>query len=105
MEVTVWPNGRRGADQTTYGIKVRSADRDRFFLKSDPDIILEVEGRAVQKSLPPSFWRKCSEIRHPEITKYILLGGLNVWPKGRPPILQLEPLGKNTFRLSSQIGD
>lgn len=105
MDVKVWPNGRQGADKTTYGIRVGWTDRDHFFLRSNPDIILEVEGRTVPKSLPPSFWRKCSEIRHPEITKYILLRGLSVWPKGRPPILRLDPLGKNAFRLSSQRGD
>lgn len=100
MDVTVWRNGRRDRAGVVYGVRVSRTDRDRFFDPRAPEINIEIGGKPVHAKLTPSFWRSCTEIRHPEIAKFIIDHGLAKWPSRRPHSLHLEPVGKNRFRLS-----
>lgn len=45
MIVTAWSNGKFGRTQTTHGLKVKAADRDRYFDQRWKSAVLELEGR------------------------------------------------------------
>lgn len=102
MIVTGWssgsPNNKTGSG---YGIRLSRQDRDRWFERQWPSVTLHIEGRGtVDANLTSSFWRRCTELRHKEIGRFLLANGLAPWPKGSPPRLRLERVKGRHFRLS-----
>ena len=105
MIVTAWSNGNpNNVTGSGYGIRIKKIDRDRYFSKSNPEIIIRISnGPVINAPLSKSFWRKCSEIRHKEIGKWILHNinkGECRWEKGKPPVFLLEPLSGTEYKLS-----
>jgi len=107
MIVKGWNNGSPN-DETGagYGIKIQYEDREEFFKKDWPSVIVELEGEGeVEVRLSKSFWRCCPELRRKEIGKWMLKKGIKKgnapWPKGNPPAFELVPIGNRKFRLHS----
>ena len=95
MEVSAWTNG-----QGYYGIKVKGADRERYFERSWNSVEIELDNRIVQPRLSPSFWKRCRELRGKEIGGWLKEKALIPWPEGKPPRFDLLPLSGNRFRLT-----
>jgi len=98
MIVTAWNNGGTG-----YGIKVKSAARDKFFKKEWKSVVLEFENSPVQAQVniaKKSFWTPdCHELIQKPIRQWLQSNGLGRWPKGHPPRLWLQPSGGQRFLL------
>jgi hypothetical protein len=57
-------------------------------------------------NLSKSFWNRCRELRKREIREWLQSNGLDVWTKGKPPSLWLEPLGgQHFFALQTTTGE
>ncbi len=52
-------------------------------------------------TLSESFWSRCTELRSAAIGRWLLAHGLAPWPKGSPPVLALQHIAGNAFRLST----
>ena len=99
MLATAWNDGR-----TTYGVRVRRADRDRYFREVWTEIQVELDGHVHRFRLTPSFWRRCSEFRDsgsPLIRRWLARHHSTEWESGSPPRFVLTPLGENRFRLEA----
>jgi len=97
MLVTAWNNG---GDQ--YGIRVGKVNRGKYFSPSWNAIEVDVEGKLHQFALTSGFWRNCPEFRdsgQPIIKEWLTKHKTLNWPKGKPPQMQLMPLGSDKFRL------
>lgn len=101
MTVTGWAGGSPNVvSGGGYGIKLSLSDRDEHFRRSWQSVTILLDGGPeVQVAVSPSFWRRCSELRSQEIGRWMLDRGLAPWPEGRPPKLQLTPLGGSRFGL------
>jgi len=93
MKVTAWKGG-------TYGIRVGKANAHKFFKKEWENIEVEINGVFYKFKLSPTFWMTCPEFRGKSISAWLLSHKLISWPKGKPPILELVPIGGNCFRLT-----
>lgn len=100
MNATGWSNSAQDSPNAYYGIRISKSDRDKFMSATSSVIRIEIDGTLVVKQLPASFWNRCTEIRHPSITKFMKQRGLIPWPTGMPPKFKLDPVGENTFRLN-----
>lgn len=93
MYVTAWSNGSGG-----YGFKIAEHDRDRFFDRGHPRVVLELTGQGeIVVALSPSFWRTCRELRSAQIGRWLRINGLAPWPNGRPPKVLMEHAGDDRF--------
>ena len=100
MEVKVWTNGKPNCETGAgLGVRISREDRDSNFSQSQPNIRLLVDEEVIVLELMPSFWRKCHEIRHRQIGKWIVCHGLHKAPKGHPNKLLLERTMFNEYRL------
>jgi hypothetical protein len=99
MEVRLWTNSRKGAPNATFVFRISLPDRKRFFSERSPCILIEIDGATANVELTEGFWRECSEIRHPAIKEFVKRRGLAVWPRGKPPVLALQPVSSGTFKL------
>ncbi|CAH7009359.1 MULTISPECIES: hypothetical protein [Vibrio] len=100
MEVKVWTNGKPNYETGAgLGVRIARMDRDSNFSQSQPNIRLLVDDEVVELELAPSFWRKCHEIRHRKIGKWIVYHGLHKAPKGHPNKLLLERTMSNEYKL------
>jgi hypothetical protein len=95
MKVTVWNSGG-----TTYGFRVGKPNRDAFFQRAWTEIEVELDGQVHRFNLTRGFWNECAEFRSPIIREWLVRNGLQRWPKGSPPSLELSPLGNAHFRLT-----
>jgi hypothetical protein len=94
MQVTAWHGG-------TYGLKVQTGDRDRFFDRGWQDLILELQGQGqAVVTVSPSFWRGCPELRSADIGWWLQQNGLAPWPHGQPPRVVMERIASNRFAVS-----
>jgi len=99
--VSGWNNGRRSKTGGGYGVRIKYDDRDKYFKKNWSSIIIELEGEGeVEVNLSDKFWNKCPELRNKEIGKWLINNKLAKWQKGKPPKIELEPIGNKKFRLS-----
>lgn len=103
MDVKVWPNSRSGSAHAGFGIRISAGDSTRFFKSAAPVILIEADGRTAAKTLPPSFWTGCTEIRHKVITAFIVRNGLTVWRKGHPPVLKTSHPAKTNSNFRSKV--
>ena len=97
MQVSAWRNGKN-----TYGISVGLPSRDRYFSREWTKIEIELDGRFYTFKLMPSFWRKCAEFRdsgEPIIGAWLNRHRSLDWSRGKPPKMELLPLGNGRFRL------
>lgn len=94
MLASAWNNG-----EGTYGIRVGSRNREKFFDKSWPEIEVEIDGIFHRFALTDGFWHRCPEFRNPVIREWLRRNRSLEWPKGHPPTVDLIPLGGNRFRL------
>lgn len=101
MIATGWSSGSPNhATGSGYGIRISHSDRDRYFRHAWPYVTIEIEGfGAVEASISPSFWRKCSELRNRTIGQWMIEHRLAPWPKGSPPKFRLAAVGERHFRL------
>jgi hypothetical protein len=102
MIVKGWDNGSpNNSTGSGYGIRLSPSDRDKWFRQEWSHVTLHIEGGGeVEANLAPSFWRRCTELRHKGIGRFLIDHGLAPWPKGSPPRLKLEHMGGRHFRLS-----
>jgi hypothetical protein len=98
MIASAWHNGQSPHDPGSYGIRVSVADRDKFMSSEWTSITLVLSTvSSVEIAPTPSFWRKCPEFRSVIIGQWLLDSGAAPWPKGKPPRIALESLGKAKF--------
>ena len=87
---------------SSYGIKLDSNDRDRYFRK--PNAFLRLEGKAGDVRVntdKSSFWNgTCRELISKDIGLWLISNNKAPWIKGHPPKLQLEPVDKRTFKVT-----
>jgi len=93
MKVSAWKGG-------TYGIRVGKENAHKHFSKNNRTIEVEIDGEIHNFYLSDTFWTTCPEFRSAFIGSWLLENRLAPWPHGRPPQLDLMPLGNNRFRLS-----
>lgn len=98
--VTGWSNGRGSRTGAGYGLRVRRADRDRYF---DPEwsSVELVLGRDEVTVVPvsSSFWRTCTELRSTDVGRWLLERDLAPWPVRQPPSLALTLIAEGRFKL------
>lgn len=94
MLVTGW------ASQTSYGIRIGAANRDRYFDTSWKSVAIEVDGAWYVCPITAGFWNNCPEIRHTAFGAFWKRHGLAPWPRYQPPTARLVPLGGTRFRLT-----
>ncbi|MBP7010025.1 MAG: hypothetical protein KBC66_09515 [Kiritimatiellae bacterium] len=103
IKVTVWNNGAHHADGNGYGVKVKEADRQKYFNDNWTEVnLILMGGKApvVCRTDKTSFSnRSCGELIDKEIGKWLLARRLAPWSSGHPPILFLIPLFNNWFLL------
>ena len=92
MRVTAWKGG-------AYGVRVGTSNADRYFSKSWEFVDVELDGDFHRVTLSGKFWDTCPELRGSAFGKWFGRRGLNAWPKGKPPSLELIPMEGNRFRL------
>lgn len=105
MKATAWNNGQHLASGAGYGVRLSGADRDRYFNRDWSSIRLEVPGQGdTQVPLSVSFWTRCSELRSAAVGRWLRASELAPWPNGHPPVLVLEHLGGDSFRVRVDFG-
>src|SRR5438552_1111463 len=95
MQASGWSNG-----SGYFGIRISHSDRDQYFDRSWPSVVLDTNEGSLEASLSGSFWRNCSELRGRQVTQWLKGKNLAPWPRGNPPQFELHPLGERRFRLS-----
>ena len=103
MVVTAWNNGAHIRNGSGYGFRVHPVDRDAFFQKEWTSILVEIEGQeeAVEVTLEGrNFWAEApGPLPCPALGRWLRHNGLAPWSPGNPPVLLLEPLEGNRFRV------
>jgi hypothetical protein len=101
LKVKGWSNGQPRSSGAGLGMRLRSEDRDRYLGPYHDEVQVRHgdTGEVVTLTLSDSFWRACSEFRSAAIGRWLLANNLAPWPKGAPPILDLEILEDGSFRL------
>jgi hypothetical protein len=94
MEAKGWKGG-------LLGVRVGVENRQQYFNKDWTSVQIELDGQIGSFRLTSGFWRHCPEIRGKEIQEWMLKRGLAPWPHGKPPQLELTPLGGSRFRLTT----
>ena len=91
MLATAWSNGSPRRSGAGYGLKISRQDRDRFFDQSWSTVVIHLpEQDPTSVPLSESFWRSCTELRSAAIGRWLLLNGLAPWPRGKPPVIELQ---------------
>ena len=99
MRATAWSNGSARNSGAGYGLKISRQDRDRFFDHRWSAIVLCPPGQGpAGVPLSESFWRSCTELRSAAIGRWLVLNELAPWPRGKPPVLELQKTGDRAFR-------
>ena len=108
MKVTAWNNGLHKSDGNGYGLKINLHDRDAMFQRDWKTIFIELPGEQTLVEInidKESFWNKtCRELISVRIGKWLIKNGLAPWQPNRPPVLRLEQVKGNHFRLFTDMG-
>jgi len=103
MNVTAWNNGQHHASGAGYGLKLSIKDRDRYFKREWGTVFVELDGsrKVVEANVDKdSFWGgSCRELISKEFGIWLRGEGLAPWESGKPPKLQLTPVGERRFQL------
>jgi hypothetical protein len=94
MRVGAWSNGGG-----TFGLRIGTGNRDRFFDPAWDEIQLEIEGQVHSIAITAGFWKHCPEVRDPKIREWLRSKGALEWPSGKPPKFELTHVDGNRFRL------
>jgi len=98
--VSGWKSGKFVAGRAVaLGVRVGRENAERSFDKNWSVILIEIESDTIPVKITKTFWTTCPELRSPAIGAWMRKNGLVPWPEGRPPEMQLTPLGTNRFRL------
>ena len=87
---TAWHNGSPGPGGAGYGLKIRVADRDKFFDKSWQTVTLRLAAQGSSRiaevnCAKASFWNgTCRELIGKEIGRWFIDNGFAPWQKGTP---------------------
>ena len=104
MIVTAWSNGKHYPSGAGYGLRLTIADRDLYFKRTWSNVLLELEGEGTSISVntsKPSFWGpECRELISKDIGKWLIKNKKAPWTKSRPPKMLMEPIARNTFRVT-----
>lgn len=93
MQATGYPHGKQ-----SYGLRVRTADRDRFFDRAWKTVVIDLPGGPeVIVRIKPSFWDQCPELLSADISRWLQRNGLAPWARGYPPRITLEYMSGNHF--------
>jgi hypothetical protein len=86
------------SNQPGYGIKCLARDRDALFEPAWNEIVLEIDGvTPVVLKLSPPFCRNCSEVRSPEVGRWLIAAGAAPWKRGCPPGIIVRQVEANLF--------
>ena len=99
---TAWSNGGPSDTVTGYGLRITTADRDRFFQREWTTVRLRLASigtscEAIVCVAKPSFWNGCRELIGKEIGQWFIECGFAPWPKGNPPRFRITPAGRCAF--------
>jgi hypothetical protein len=95
--VTAWNCGTHLKNGRGYGIRL-GTHRDRMMDRSWKTVVLELVGGATfEVEITSGFWKKCPELRHPEIVRWFGQLGLHDWQKGRPHRFTMSALTPGRF--------
>ena len=92
MEAKAWRGG-------TYGIRVGKQNAAKYFSKHWRNIEVDINGQFHSFKLSGTFWTTCPEFRGAPIEDWLRHQGLLPWPRGRPPKVELVPLGGSRLHL------
>ena len=88
---------------TTFGLKLSAADRDAHLVREWRTIFLQLSGsnELVEVNIDkPSMWEgSCRELISSKIGDWLKQNGKLPWPKGHPPRVSIERVGKRIFRV------
>ncbi len=104
MIVTTWKNGKHAKKGTSYGLRIGTSDREKFFDREWEAVVVEFEGsdsETVVNVGKGSFWTPgCGELISTDIRDWLYKTGVvDTWEKGHPPRLILKSVGEARFRL------
>ena len=105
MNATAFRGGTKR--NPVYGIRVGFANRDEYFqqlvdVADEVIIVVEMDGQAYNFAITAGFWNKCPEFRDrggPVIREWLRRHHTIQRTKGKPPQVELIPLGDCRFRL------
>lgn len=99
-----WSNGSPRPSGAGYGLRMSTADRDRYFDPAWEDVLLSFpDGSATRVRISHSFWHRCPELRCSHIGRWLIERGHAQWPTGRPPAFVLIHTGGNAFRMCVEM--
>jgi hypothetical protein len=102
MRVSAWKGGKFSAHQRpTLGVRIGRKNAENHFDRSWKEVFVELDGQVAKVRITSTFWSSCPELRSPAIGDWLRARMIAPWRTGRPPKLELTPLGGNRFRLSS----
>lgn len=102
MRVSAWKGGKFSAGRRpTLGIRIGRKNVENHFDRSWNEVLVQLDGQAAKVGITPTFWSSCPELRSAAIGDWLRARKIAPWRTGRPPKLELTPLGGNHFRLSS----
>jgi hypothetical protein len=96
MKATAWKNGRHDKPGVEYGLRISSADRDRYFNRAWSAVRIELPCESGVASVvvnidKDSFWLgSCRELIDRGIGAWLRERGHVPWPSGKPPHFKLE---------------
>lgn len=103
MIASAWKSQGAGSigRSTTYGLRVGSDNRDRYFDRSWTMVTIELpSGMVLDLPLHFGFWRGCPEVKGPGFREWFETQGLLTWPYGQPPRYRLTPTGRARFKVT-----
>jgi len=102
---TAWNNGKHAESGAGYGFKVPIRDRDKFFCRGWPSVVIELP---VSKSYieaeinisKASFWNQtCHELVSKTIGQWLIRMNVAPWPLRSPPKFVIEQVSERRFRI------
>lgn len=102
---TAWNNGRHHESGTGCGFKVEAVDRDRWFSRGWPTVLVDMpssSGRVLAEVNinKPSFGgADCRELIGQAIGRWLISEGYAPWPAGAPPKFEVRPSHGHTFEV------
>jgi len=102
MRAAAWNNGHFTSTGTGYGLSINAGERDRWFRRTWPSVILDLpNGRTgIRVRLSNYFWRNCPELRSAEVGRWLIGIDHQRWPRGKPPAFTLIQVRGNHFAVS-----
>lgn len=98
-QVSSWNCGTYLESGRGYGLRL-GVHRDVIDRAWDK-VTLELDGGATfEVTILPGFWKKCPELRHPEIGLWLVKLGLQRWPLGNPHRFSMSAVSPRHFRVS-----